>query len=262
MNCSQIDSSSSVMKKRLFTFSIIFALVLLLTGKAFCESHMTCPVEASEEEMFQQNDVVTEVVTGESGKAKQITVIGSETKVWGPAPKVKSADVSTTEAKAEKSRYPAISVRYKTYVTKPGKASGKYSKHLSSRGGRYMVQYVNITPIIIREAKKNKISPLLLKAVIETESGFNNYARGPSGAMGLCQLMPGTARNMGVRDPYNPEQNIRGGAKLLGMLIRQFGSVEKGLAAYNLGGGAVSRHGGVPSCAWSFIGYVKKRMKW
>lgn len=258
MNYSQINSSSSVMTKKLFTFSIIFALVLLLTGKAFCESHLTCPIEASEESMFQQNEVVTEVINGESGKAKQITVINSETRVWGPAPKAKPAPV----VKAEKSKYPAISVRYKTYVGKPGKASGKYGKHLSSRGGKSMVQYVNITPIIIREAKRNKISPLLLKALIETESGFNNYARGPSGAMGLCQLMPGTARNMGVRDPYNPEQNIIGGAKLLGMLIRQFGSVEKGLAAYNLGGGAVSRHGGVPSCAWNFIGYVKKRMKW
>ncbi len=261
MNYSQINSSSSVMTKKLFTYSMILALVLLLSGKAFCESHLTCPIEASEESMFQQNEVVTEVITGESGKAKQITVIGSEKKIWGPSPKVKPADVSTS-AKAERSKYPAISVRYKTYVGKPGKASGKYSKHLTSRGGKYMVQYVNITPIIIREANRNKISPLLLKALIETESGFNNYARGPSGAMGLCQLMPGTARNMGVRDPYNPEQNIRGGAKLLGMLIRQFGSVEKGLAAYNLGGGAVSRHGGVPSCAWGFIGYVKKRMKW
>ena len=261
MNCLQFNSSSSVIKK-LFTYSIILALVLLLSGKAFCESHLTCPAEASEESMFQQNESVTEVVIGESGKAKQITIISSETKVWGPAPKAKPTVKSAPAAKAVKSKYPAINVRYKTYVGKPGKASGKYSKRLSSRGGKSMVQYVNITPIIIREAKRNKISPLLLKGLIETESGFNNYARGPSGAMGLCQLMPGTARNMGVRDPYNPEQNIKGGAKLLGMLIRQFGSVEKGLAAYNLGGGAVSRHGGVPSCAWNFIGYVKKRMKW
>ena len=256
-------------KSNFFRLSIFIAMAafLLCTGAAFADSHLTCPVEESEEEVFIVEESIVQENINETGKNKNISTTNSgEYKVWGPAAKYTPKPVKKAARKSTKkvkSKYPPIGVRYRVFVSNSVKSSGKYSKHLSSRKGRYVYQYINITPIIVREAKRNKISPMLLKALIETESGFNTYARGPSGALGLCQLMPGTARRMGVKDPFNPEQNIRGGARLLGMLIRQFGSVERALAAYNLGGGAVSRHGGIPSYAWRFIGYVKKRMrKW
>jgi len=235
-----------------------------MTISALADSQVTSPMSQSDNNpFFAEDEFDGNIIDGTpNDNIHNISIKNKNEIIWGPEVK-KSAKSAVKKKNKVKSRYPAIHVRYRVYVTKPGaKTSYKYSKKLSSRGRGSKVAYVNITPIIIREAKRNKISPILLKALIQHESGFNNYVRGPSGAIGLCQLMPGTARRLGVRDPFNPEQNIKGGAKLLGMLIRKFGSVDRALAAYNLGGGYVSRHGGVPSCARPFIRYVKRNMKW
>lgn len=246
----------------LFVLCLFF--VFMLTIPVMADSHVTSSASQGENDPFLAGDTLDEnIVDGVSKeKTHNISIKNKNEIIWGPEVKRPAKSAVSKKTKA-RSRYPAIHVRYKVYVTKPGaKTPYKYKKQLSSRGRGCKVAYVNITPIIIREAKRNKISPILLKALIHHESGFNNYARGRSGALGLCQLMPGTARRMGVRDPFNPEQNIKGGARLLGMLVRQFRSVDRALAAYNLGGGAVSRHGGVPSCARPFIRYVKRNMKW
>ena len=86
----------------------------------------------------------------------------------------------------------------------------------------------------------------LVKSVVKAESQFDSGARSAKGAMGLMQLMPDTARVLGVKDAYDPEQNIRGGAKYLRDMLRKFGAVEKALAAYNAGPAAVVYYEGVP----------------
>lgn len=87
----------------------------------------------------------------------------------------------------------------------------------------------------------------LLKAVGKAESGFRSDAVSKSGAVGVMQLMPATARGLGVADPYNAEQNIMGGAKFLkNLLTRYEGDVELALAAYNAGPGNVDKYGGIP----------------
>jgi soluble lytic murein transglycosylase-like protein len=99
-------------------------------------------------------------------------------------------------------------------------------------------------PIVQEHAARHALRPALVRAVIQVESGYNPRARSPRGAMGLMQLMPATARELGVRDPYDPAENIGGGCAYLRRLIdRYHGSEELALAAYNAGADAVDRHG-------------------
>ncbi len=96
-------------------------------------------------------------------------------------------------------------------------------------------------------AQKHGIDPALLKGLIRAESNFNPKAGSPAGAQGLTQLMPGTARGLGVSNPFDPAQAIEGGAKYLAQQLKTFGGDQrKALAAYNAGPGAVQRYGGIP----------------
>ena len=96
-------------------------------------------------------------------------------------------------------------------------------------------------------AARNRVSPALVTAVIETESSYNPRAVSPRGAMGLMQLMPDVARGLGVENPFEPEENIRGGVALLRRLLDKYhGDHRLALAAYNAGEGAVDRSGGMP----------------
>jgi soluble lytic murein transglycosylase-like protein len=97
-------------------------------------------------------------------------------------------------------------------------------------------------------AQRYGIDPALLAGVAKVESGYNARAVSPAGAQGLMQLMPGTARGLGV-DPLDPRQAIDGAARLLKRNLDEFGSIPLALAAYNAGGGAVHRYGGIPPFA-------------
>lgn len=98
-----------------------------------------------------------------------------------------------------------------------------------------------------RAAEKYNVNVDLLKAIGKAESNFNAKAVSPAGAIGVMQLMPGTARSLGVSDPYDAQQNIMGGAKYISqMLDRYDGDVSLALAAYNAGPGNVDKYDGIP----------------
>jgi len=111
--------------------------------------------------------------------------------------------------------------------------------------GQYYREFLRT--IVIRIARRYELPAELIWAVIAVESRFRVKARSPAGARGLMQLMPGTARELGVGDSYDPVQNVRGGVSYLKRMINQFGGDwELGLAAYNAGPAAVARAGNQP----------------
>jgi hypothetical protein len=124
--------------------------------------------------------------------------------------------------------------------------SGTQSASLPAGPG--LLEDTRFDPIIERTATKHDVDARLVKAVIQVESSFQPRARSSKGAMGLMQLMPGTARQYEARNPYDPASNIEAGTRYLKRLLGEF-DLPLALAAYNAGEGAVRRFGGIPPYA-------------
>src|SRR6202042_1696920 len=136
----------------------------------------------------------------------------------------------------------------------------------TASGDRYDFQLLakatQYDSIIEHAAVSSALEPNLLRAVIVVESGFNSRAVSKRGAVGLMQLMPATASRFGVSNPYDPRQNIHGGAQYLKFLIDRFGqNVRLALAAYNAGEEAVERNGGQIPPFTETMAYVPRVLK-
>lgn len=140
--------------------------------------------------------------------------------------------------------------------TSDSKASGfrvlpsKFESNIGStsfNSSNSHITRAQIQGIVSQVAKKYQVDEKLVNAVIKQESGFNPKATSHCGAMGLMQLMPATAKGLGVKDAYNPVQNVEGGVRYLSNLLKKYnGNTVLALAAYNAGPGAVDKYSGVP----------------
>ena len=116
-----------------------------------------------------------------------------------------------------------------------------------------------IDELISRAARRHGLEESLVRAVVTAESDFNPETVSKAGAMGLMQLMPETAADLGVADPFDPAQNIEGGARYLAMMFERFnGDREKALAAYNWGPSNVERGGGLPEETRNYLKKIER----
>jgi soluble lytic murein transglycosylase-like protein len=130
--------------------------------------------------------------------------------------------------------------RYVRILKEP--AEGATSKSVSLPDGRQRA--AAFAELIDRAARREALHPALLRAVVTVESAFDPHAVSRAGAQGLMQLHPATARRYGVLDPFDPEENLRGGARYLSDLLKRYNNdLELALAAYNAGEDAVERYG-------------------
>jgi hypothetical protein len=127
------------------------------------------------------------------------------------------------------------------YNESPAQHARRYSDRLSP------IPDAQLVPLIERHSLAQNLDPKLVRALIQAESGYNQRALSNKGAMGLMQLMPMTAKLLRVSDPWDAEENVRGGTAYLRQLLDRFqGRLEWAVAAYNAGPGAVERHRGIP----------------
>lgn len=125
----------------------------------------------------------------------------------------------------------------------------------------YFRRHVPYGEIIFREARRNNLPPELVAAVVHTESDFRPKLVSHKSAQGLMQIVPETARVLGIRDPFDPQQNIAAGTKYLRYLMNRYNNETMALAAYNAGPGNVARFGGIPPFGEtrSYISKVHRR---
>ncbi len=148
--------------------------------------------------------------------------------------------------------------RFEAWSAHPLEPAYRGPDHWASEERRFEP---GLEALIRRTARRYRVDPALVKAVVAAESNFDTLAVSHKGAQGLMQLMPATAKEMGVQSPFRPSENIQGGVRYLKTLLERYDDVDLALAAYNAGPVAVDRFGGIPPYEETET-YVKRVMRY
>jgi soluble lytic murein transglycosylase-like protein len=159
---------------------------------------------------------------------------------WKPVPPANTASMKAARSAAEE---------VNEYVGRESRQSAN-ARIVAANAHGATTNSVDIEAAIEEAAARHNVDPNLVRAVVKVESNFNPNAVSRKGAMGLMQLMPSTARQLNVKDPFDPQQNVDAGVRQLKRLLENYGGdIKLTLAAYNAGAGAVARSSGVPHYA-------------
>src|SRR5580700_1858091 len=159
---------------------------------------------------------------------------------WKPVPSVSTASMQAARSAA---------AEVGQYFTRESAQSAN-AKIVAANARGHQASQDEVDASIVMAAARHNVDPNLVRAVVKVESNFNSNAVSRKGAMGLMQLMPSTARQLNVRNPFDPDQNVDAGVRHLKQLLENYGGdVNLTLAAYNAGSGAVARSAGVPRYA-------------
>lgn len=165
----------------------------------------------------------------------QMTQMNNLMSPWGQNPVTRPAPRVTHQAVSEESEKVEENKKVEETASSMSETDGSKEKPNKSE----------ILNLIERVSKAHGLDPALVRAVVKTESNYDPSAVSNAGAMGLMQLMPQTAEDLGVKDPHDPVENVIGGVRYLkGLLDRYSGNVKKALAAYNWGPGNLEKYGG------------------
>ena len=168
---------------------------------------------------------------------------------WMPVEQqVQNQGITTSIQSFDKVLKSTSKVKFGNLLTNPTtKVDANIYTAQAASAGEKITTKEQIKNLISRVARKHGVDEKLVNALVKQESGFNPNAKSHVGAMGLMQLMPATAKGLGVTNPMDPEQNVEGGVKYLKSMLNKYnGNIILALAAYNAGPGAVDKYDGVP----------------
>lgn len=158
---------------------------------------------------------------------------------WKPVPSANTASMQAARSAAAEVSY---------FVRESAQSANARIVAANFRG--HQASQEDIDASIVMAAARHNVDPNLVRAVVKVESNFNSNAVSRKGAMGLMQLMPATARQLNLKNPFDPDQNVDAGVRHLKKLLENYGGdVNLTLAAYNAGSGAVARSAGIPRFA-------------
>ena len=237
------------MRKRLqltwmLTASTVLATSFTLTSAARAaegddKSHGIATTEEHGRRIYVNDDAPAKERVAPTPQPRKSTLVywSSKESRWKPVP-----SANTASGRAARSAAAEVSQFYGHDSTQ-----GSNAKIVAANSHAHQVSPEEVDQAIVMAAARHNVDPNLVRSVVKVESNFNSNAVSRKGAMGLMQLMPKTARELKVKNPFDPQQNVDAGVRHLKYLLQNYnGDVNLTLAAYNAGEGAVRRSAGVP----------------